>query len=69
MTVRPLKVATPFEAATDVVPAAKLPEDSATWMVSFEPVLPVVIDVAVLVLDGHADGDVAPAATGAAAGW
>ena len=40
---RPLKLATPLEAATDVVPAAKLPEDSATWMVSLEPVLPVVI--------------------------
>ena len=36
-------MATPLEAATDVVPAAKLPEDSATWMVSLEPVLPVVI--------------------------
>ena len=33
----------PFEAATDVVPAAKLPELSATASVSFEPVLPVVI--------------------------
>ena len=53
----PLKLATPLEAATDVVPAAKLPEDSATWMVSFDPVLPVVIGVAVLVLDGHADRD------------
>src|SRR5580700_3297570 len=38
----PLKLATPLTAATEVVPAAKLPEDRATWMVSVEPVLPVV---------------------------
>ena len=36
-------MATPLVAATEVVPAAKLPEESATWMVSVEPVLPVVI--------------------------
>ena len=30
-------MATPLEAATEVVPPAKLPEDRATWMVSFEP--------------------------------
>ena len=39
---RPLKLATPLTAATEVVPAAKQLEDSATWMVSFEPALPVV---------------------------
>ena len=57
---RPLKFATPLTAATEVVPAAKEPEDSATWMVSVEPVFPVVIDVAVLVLDGDAHRDRAP---------
>src|SRR5580700_8583261 len=40
---RPLKFATPLDAVTVVVPPAKLPEDRATWMVSFEPVVPVVI--------------------------
>jgi hypothetical protein len=39
----PLKLATPFDAATDVVPAAKLPEDNATEIVSVDPVFPVVM--------------------------
>ena len=34
---RPLKLAEPPVAATEVVPAAKLPEDRATWMVSVKP--------------------------------
>ena len=34
----PLKLATPLVAGSDVVPPAKLPEESATEMVSFEPV-------------------------------
>ena len=33
-----MNVATPLEAATDVAPPAKLPEDGATEMVSFDPV-------------------------------
>src|SRR5438132_2454133 len=41
----PLKLATPLAATTEVVPAAKLCEDSATLMVSVEPVLPVVMGV------------------------
>src|SRR5438132_3611484 len=39
----PLKLATPLAATTEVVPAAKLCEDSATLMVSIDPVFPVVI--------------------------
>ncbi len=39
---RLLKLATPLVAATEVVPLAKLPEDSATVRVSVEPV-PLVI--------------------------
>src|SRR5438105_4609316 len=39
----PLKLATPLAATTEMVPAAKLCEDSARLMVSVQPVLPVVI--------------------------
>ena len=40
---RPLKLATPLTAATVVVPAAKLPDDSVTLSESVDPVLPVVM--------------------------
>ena len=40
---RPAKLATPFTAATEVVPAAKLWELNATASVSVDPVFPVVI--------------------------
>jgi hypothetical protein len=40
---RPLKLATPFVAATDVDPAPKVPEEGVTFTVSVEPVFPVVM--------------------------
>ena len=62
---RPLKVATPLAAATEVVvPPAKLARGQRHVEGVVRAGVPVVIDVAELVLDGHADRDRAAGSDG-----